>query len=114
MNIFDTAMATALPALQSAFGEGDLDGSGDDNTVAYLPASGQRRLIAAIIDRGQLAPIGELGGKVGAVHAVLTIARSAIASINRGDAFAFADIKGGAVTCRWTASVPIPRSGFCE
>lgn len=90
MGQFHDSMGAAVESLQAAFGE---DG------VIYAPASGpQAELTGVIIDRGQLAPVPELGGQVGAVHAVLTIPRSQIARISRGDGFIFADTEGGEAT----------------
>lgn len=85
MGSFDDAMASAENALLASFGE----------SVTYTPATGPIQTVAAIVDRGQLSPVREVGGKVGATHAVLTISRADIADIARGDSFSFADTQGG-------------------
>jgi hypothetical protein len=101
MGLVDDAFASISGELGDAFGE----------PVIYAPASGPQISIPnAIIDRGQLAPVSELGGKVGAVHAIVSIRRSLIASISRGDSIIFADIEGRTVSDHFDIQVDKART----
>jgi len=89
MSTFDTALSALATATVGVLG---------GESVIYTPAGGTPRAVDALVIRGVLEPVQELGGKVGAVHHELVIARSAIEAINRQDSFTFADTQGGTAT----------------
>jgi hypothetical protein len=88
MGFADDFFAVDVSAFADAYGE----------SITYTPAGGSPVAVTAVVVRGVLSPVSELGGKVGAVHHELTIARSAIASISKGDQFSFANHVGGTAT----------------
>lgn len=75
-------------------------------SITYTPVNGAATTIDdAILDRGQLEPVAELGGQVGAQMTVLHIRRSLITTISKGDSFSFSDVQGGTTTDHYDVQI---------
>jgi hypothetical protein len=89
MSNFDDSLVAMAESVHASLG---------GESITYTPAGGAPVPITALVIRGVLSPVSELGGKVGALHHELVVLRTAIATISKGDSFTFADTKGGAVS----------------
>jgi hypothetical protein len=100
MGQLDDEWASATPQMMADWGE----------SIIYTPAGGTPRPVDALVVRGVLEPVQEMGGNIGAIHHELVISRTDIAAINRQDSFTFANTQGGTATIHGDVQVDYSRT----